>query len=99
MATVDRYALTDTPNFEVDVTLADGTSWTPLGAAVTVTDQKTRALVAGSPSVSIAGNRVIVVVPVSMVYAGRFIAEAQVQLDAVPTFITKSYEYIVRGPE
>lgn len=99
MATSARYALTDTPNFEVDVTLPDGTPTTPLGATCVVTDQKLRTPVAGSPAISINGNRVIVVIPASMVYAGRFVAEAQVQLDAVPTLQTATYEYIVRGAE
>lgn len=99
MATVDRYALTDTPNYEVDVTLPDGSPSTPLGATVTVTDQTKRTTVAGSPAVTITGNRVIVVIPASMVYAGRFIAETQVQLDTLPTFRTASYEYVVRGAE
>jgi hypothetical protein len=99
LATIPRYALTDTPNFEVDVTRADSTPITPVAAAATVTDQSKRTTVSGAPTVTISGNVVTVVIPSSMVYAGRFVAECQVQLDVVPTYLTASYEYIVRGPE
>jgi hypothetical protein len=99
MATIPRYGLTDTPNFEVDVTRADNTPVTPIAAAVAVTDQTKRTAVSGTPSVTISGNAVTVVIPTTMVYAGRFVAECQVQIDAVPTYQTASFEYIIRGPE
>lgn len=92
----DVYRIGDTPNFQVACFAADAvTPVTPTGPiTVTVYNRKTNAIVSGTPTATISKNLVIVTVPASMATTpGNYRAEAQIQIDSVPTIMTRAYEY------
>jgi len=93
---LDRYAIGDTPTFEVDVFKADGvTPVTPTGpVTVTVTNIRTKGNITGSPVVTISGNQVAITLPAAATL-GQFRAAAQITVDATPTIRTAIYDYEV----
>jgi len=94
---LDRYAIGDTPTFEVDVFAADQlTPVTPTGpVTLSLTNLRTQAAISTvSAVVTITGNRVAVTLPAAAT-KGQFRAAAQVTVDATPTVRSATYDYEV----
>jgi len=94
---LDKYALGDTPDFQVTVYAADQlTPVTPTGpVALTLTNLRTGVAVSTAGAVvTIAGNVVTITLPASAA-KGQFGCAAQVTIDATPRVKSATYDYEV----
>lgn len=96
---LDRYAIGDTPAFEIDVFRSDGvTPVTPTGpVTLTLTNVRTGVVLATTGAVvNIVGNVVTVTLPAAAA-EGQFRCAAHITVDSTPTVRSTTYDYEVAG--
>ena len=96
---LDRYAVGDTPAFEVDVFRSDGvTPVTPTGpVTLTLTNLRTGVVVPTTGAVTNIVGNVVTVTLTAAAAEGQFRCTAHITVDATPTVRSATYDFEVAG--